>query len=234
VVSGKEDRYVEEERGYGVLVGKGKKEKTMRKGRSPMTAEDTNGRTFSRRQALGLAGSALAGVGLLSTLPGVARDATAGSLPEEGNMQRFIRTRFTAERYEGGAFSYCSIATNQTNGVVSYAEGILDYSPSSRRFEGVLGHYFSDRTWDDPARFAIEREPFNPARVDRTGVSIQLQDDDQLIVTFTALSWGNAQSTLRIIGCEGDVLYGVGSGIGAQITDALCAISLAIPQPIPG
>jgi hypothetical protein len=131
-------------------------------------------------------------------------------------------------------FSACSIATNQTNGLVSYATGFLSYFPDSRRFEGELSDYFSDRTWDDPTTFEIESSPFDPRHQDRLGVRIELQGSDQIVVTFTALSWGNIQSTLRVLGCEADLIYGVGTGIGAQIPEALYAISLGIPQPIPG
>ena len=107
----------------------------------------------------------------------------------------FIQTHFLDPESPGASqemWSGCSLATNQTNLVASYATGGLTYFPHSRRFEGELRHYFTDRSWDDPRTFQIESNPFDPRRFDRTGIRIELQDTDQLAVTLTALSWGNA------------------------------------------
>jgi hypothetical protein len=126
----------------------------------------------------------------------------------------------------------CTVTTNQRNGVVSYAEGGMGYSGRTTthppRWRAVLGvrrqffvlpYYFSDR------RGPVAGAPFKPTAIDDLGLEVALLgNNDQLGITFTLLSWGNAKFTIQVVGCDAGVVYGVGAGIGAAVPNALYAI----------
>jgi len=128
----------------------------------------------------------------------------------------------------------CSITTNQRNGVVSYAAGSIAYSRRTSthppRWTSVAGvwrnsfpavhlpYYFSDRTGSGGG-------PFSASNFDNLGLEIALLgNNDQLGVTLTLRSWGNAQFQVNVMGCDAGVLYGVGAGIGAAIPEAVYTI----------
>jgi hypothetical protein len=70
----------------------------------------------------------------------------------------------------------------------------------------------------------IGRQPFLPSRFDNLELEIRLLANNQLGITFTLRSWGNAQFAIQVLGCDAGVGYGVGAVIGAAIPDALYAI----------
>jgi len=148
----------------------------------------------------------------------------------------FINSIFFAPAQAGSSpvIGSCSITTNQSNGVVSYAEGPLGYSrrtattpPRWRSVPGVwrtsypsvhLPYWFSDRR-------GAQASPFSPTRFDNLELEIALLgNNDQLGITLTLRSWGNAKIVVQPIGCDAGVVYGTGAGIGAAVPSALYAI----------
>lgn len=147
----------------------------------------------------------------------------------------FIYPRFFAPvPAEHGLFCQATLVTLQTNLVVGYATGVLTSNPPKRHLYGDLKHYFSDRTWDNPATAkVIERNPFNPAAVDSTRLGIEESSPESVAITLTSNTW-RTQSRLTVISCSADVLVCIGPGVGAHIPQATYLISLSLPLPIPG
>jgi hypothetical protein len=123
------------------------------------------------------------------------------------------------------------MVTNQDNMVVGYAVGDLRFLANPARFEGELIHYFSDRHWADPVIQGIK--PFSPRSTDQTLLSLELRGEGELVITVTALSRDKEQSTVQILRCDGNVLYGIGVGIGAHIPNASYLISVNTPLARP-
>jgi len=80
-----------------------------------------------------------------------------------------------------------------------------------------MPYYFSDRTGPGGA-------PFSQSKIDNLKLEIALSGTNQLGITFTLVTWGNAQVPVQVIGCDAGVVYGLGAGIGAAVPDALYAI----------
>ncbi len=151
-------------------------------------------------------------------------------------LLNFIQEHFDSPLLHApfGASCPCTMVTNQDNMVVGYAVGDLKYRHDPPRFEGELIHYFSDRHWADPAVQGIK--PFSPRSTDRTRLSLELRGAEEIAVTVIALSRDNdaTPNPVEILSCEGNVLYGVGVGIGAHIPSASYLISLSTPLALPG
>jgi hypothetical protein len=148
----------------------------------------------------------------------------------------FINTIFfnPAQAGGGSVIGECSVTTNQSNGVVSYAAGPIAFSrrtgttpPRWRSVPGVwrqsypsvhLPYYFSDRR-------GAQGAPFSESKFDNLELEITLLGtNDQLGITFTLRTWGNAKVPVQVIGCDAGAVYGVGAGIGAAVPNALYAI----------
>lgn len=149
-------------------------------------------------------------------------------------LLEFIHERFASPLLQApfGASCPCTMVTNQDNMVVGYAVGDLKYAQDPPRFEGELTHYFSDRHWADPVVQGIK--PFSPRSTDRTRLNLALSPRGEISVTLTALSRDKEQCNVQLYGCEGNVLYGIGAGIGAQSPTALYLISVSAPLALPG
>jgi hypothetical protein len=80
-----------------------------------------------------------------------------------------------------------------------------------------MPYYFSDRRGADHA-------PFSQSKIDDLQLEIALLANNQLGITFTLRSWGNAKVPIQVIGCDAGVVYGVGAGIGAAVPNALYVI----------
>jgi hypothetical protein len=154
----------------------------------------------------------------------------------KAKLLEFIQERFSNPILQApfGATCPCTMVTNQDNMVVGYAIGDLKYAPNPPRFEGQLTHFFSDRHWADPVIQGIK--PFSPRWTDRTNLCLKLAPNGEVTVTLTPLSREAAapSSTLQILGCEGNVIYGIGNGIGAQAPTAIYLISISAPLALPG
>jgi hypothetical protein len=157
------------------------------------------------------------------------------------NIQnKFVEARQTNQ---GSAFMPVVITTNQPGngaGVASYAFGNLIYhtnpnQPLGDTFSTQTGQplkqYFSDRTYTQTG--SIDRQPFNPAKTDNIGVSIIRNSNSLFHVTFTLLSWGNAQFGFDAH-CAQGILYGFGPPAGNQGPNQMIVISLEKVIPIPG
>jgi hypothetical protein len=148
----------------------------------------------------------------------------------------FINSIFfnPAQTGGGSVIGECSLTTNQSNGVVSYAAGPIGYSrrtsttpPRWHSVPGVwrqsypsvhLPYYFSDRR-------GAQGEPFAQSKIDNLELEIALVgNNDQLAITLTLRTWGNAKVPVQAIGCDAGVVYGVGAGIGAAVPNALNGI----------
>ncbi len=147
----------------------------------------------------------------------------------------FIYPRFFAPVLaEHGLFCQATLVTLQTNLVVGYATGVLTNNHPKRHLYGDLKHYFSDRTWDNPATVkVIEKNPFNPAATESTRLGIEESSPESVAITLTSNTW-RTQSRLTVVSCSADVLVCIGPGVGAQIPQATYLISLSLPMPIPG
>lgn len=136
-----------------------------------------------------------------------------------------------------GASAWCSIVTNQENGVVSYASGVLGYHPRPEAPDGRVLHPLvnvAKFTGELAQVFSDPQRPFGESRVDQLGIDMVVDPDGQLVIRVTALSWGSGRSELHVLGCDAQVLYAMGPGIGAHIPAALYAISLGVPVANPG
>jgi hypothetical protein len=153
----------------------------------------------------------------------------------KAKLLEFIQERFANPILQApaGATCPCTIVTNQDNMVVGYAVGDLRYIPNPPRFEGELTHYYSDRHWADPVVQGIK--PFSPRWTDRTKLSLELSLQGGITVTVTTQSRDKdgPPCALQILGCEGNVIYGIGNGLGAQSPTAIYLISVSAPLAIP-
>jgi hypothetical protein len=153
----------------------------------------------------------------------------------KAKLLEFIQERFAHPILQAplGASCPCTLVTNQDNMVVGYAVGDLKYARDPARFEGELTHYFSDRHWADPVVQGIK--PFSPRSTDRTKLSLELTARGDVTVTVTPLSRDkdNPPCAIQILGCEGNVIYGIGNGIGAQAPTAIYLISVSAPLALP-
>lgn len=149
-------------------------------------------------------------------------------------LLEFIQDRFSSPLLSApfGASCPCTMVTNQDNMVVGYAVGELRYSGNPPRFEGELRHYFSDRHWADPSVQGIK--PFSPRSTERTLLALWLMTPERIAVTLTPFSRESEQSTIQILNCEGNVLYGMGVGVGAQSPTASYLITILPPLALPG
>lgn len=149
-------------------------------------------------------------------------------------LLEFIQDRFASPLLHApfGASCPCTMVTNQDNMVVGYAVGDLRYGENPPRFEGELRHYFSDRHWADPVVQGIK--PFSPRSTERTLLTLWLMTPERIAVTLTSFTREAEQTTVQIMGCEGNVLYGIGPGIGAQSPSASYLISIIAPLALPG
>jgi hypothetical protein len=145
----------------------------------------------------------------------------------------FVQERFANPILQApfGASCPCTLVTNQDNMIVGYAVGDLKYTASPPRFEGELTHYFSDRHWADPVVQGIK--PFSPRWTDRTRISLELSRSGGVIVTITPQS-NEPGTIIQILGCEGNVIYGIGRGIGGHSPTAIYLISVSAPLALPG
>ncbi|WP_377267604.1 hypothetical protein [Peterkaempfera sp. SMS 1(5)a] len=108
----------------------------------------------------------------------------------------------------------------QRDPVVSYARGFL--TAGKKSIAGDLNQYFSDRNPKGSSN------PFDPGRLDRTGVSLAIDDLTGLItVELVAHTWGDARQRLRDIHLQDGVLVASGASIGNQTASALYSISLS-------
>lgn len=142
-----------------------------------------------------------------------------------------------ASRSPGKTVS-CTLASNQSNGIVGYASGLLTYLPAvtldsnanvdlyqpmeyhSPKPEGELQQYFSDRQRGD--------HPFDTTRIDRIKVSIAPEippPADRLRVSITLLMWENTTFSF-LVECAGDVLFGFGDPVGHQVSQAFYTLAL--------
>lgn len=154
----------------------------------------------------------------------------------KAKLLEFIQERFAHPILQApfGASCPCTLVTNQDNMIVGYAVGDLKYASNPPRFEGELTHYFSDRHWADPVVQGIK--PFSPRWTDRTKLTLELSPHGGVEVTVSAMSRDkdSPPCTIQILGCEGNVIYGIGNGIGAQAPTAIYLISVSAPLAQPG
>lgn len=134
-----------------------------------------------------------------------------------------------AEVAEGDSVNV-TIATNQDNGIASYAEGSLIYHAGSLigpqlfrppRLSTTGGEplkfYFSDRMLDiDPTSSESlkhsPRQPFSANAIDKLGVSISLHPSPR-VVKFTFHSWDGATFSVAMESM-GNLLVGLGPPLG--------------------
>lgn len=154
----------------------------------------------------------------------------------KAKLLEFIQERFSNPILQApfGASCPCTLVTNQDNMVVGYAVGDLKYEPNPPRFEGELTHYFSDRHWADPVAQGIK--PFSPRWTDRTKLVLAATLQGGIAVTVSTISRDKdgPPCSIQILGCEGNVIYGIGNGIGAQAPTAIYLISVSAPLAQPG
>lgn len=149
-----------------------------------------------------------------------------------------------------------SLVTNQPGGEVSYASGLLRYSPArvlGGRFplrlpeqlsapETGLDYLFSDRQSQlqepapPPGGFSFgHSNPFSVDRADKLGLSIaHTFFGGTFTARFTLLSWGNAQFEVTLTDQSDGVATGMGAGIGAASTGAFYVFSFGTPILPPG
>ena len=141
-------------------------------------------------------------------------------------------------RRQGRGLVSVTLATNQENGIVSYATGTLRYHPpfneggipvpQTERLESVdaLDYYFSDVVtfWPGPhGGCGGTKQPFAPKqRGDKLGLLIRPR---ALTAVLTLESWDNARFTVPMER-KGDVLVGIGSPVGNNADSAVYLISL--------
>lgn len=144
-------------------------------------------------------------------------------------------------RIENNNFSVTvSIATNQENGIVSYANGYLSYieseSPNGRKyvvFENVesqpLEYYFSDRIDKIPlvnsGPFPVTKnQHFSSNSIDKIQLSIKENELGAIHGTIKLLSWNNSTFDISFQRM-GKMLVGVGQAIGGEAENAIYIIS---------
>ena len=148
-----------------------------------------------------------------------------------------------------GASVGITLTTNQDNGIVSYATGMLIYHPASligpffrpARLSTTGGeplqYYFSDRRLDidppsPPGTFGHSpRQPFSANATDKLGVSISSNLGSRT-VKFTLHTWGNATFNISVES-RGNLLVGLGPAIGNLTDHAVYVISFAGPVTPP-
>ena len=163
---------------------------------------------------------------------------------------------FTQAQAEPAAQIPVSLVTNQPGGEVSYASGLLSYSPA-RFLEGRfpirlperlsapdsgLDYLFSDRLSPlqepapPPGQFSFgHSNPFSVDRADKLGLSISHTFlGASFTASFTLLSWGNAHFEVALTDQTDGVATGMGAGIGAASSGAFYVFSFGNPIRPPG
>jgi hypothetical protein len=158
----------------------------------------------------------------------------------------FAQMHSQASQIGSAALVDMTIATNQDDGIVSYAQGTLGFTPGGQLGAGTtmifrgdqfntqapLLYYFSNRMLDidpppKPGVFGHSpRQPFSANAVDQIGVAIQLPVvvTGQISVTFTLNSWGNTKFSFTAAPMD-NLLVGVGPAVGNNTTHAVYTIA---------
>ena len=139
------------------------------------------------------------------------------------------------------------LATNQDDGLVSYARGVAGFRERRNSFDinrpyslparittsgnPGLEYFFSDRVeWErlpSGGPFQLSKEqPFSNDLTDRLGFSLAEPQFGPLVAKFTLLSWNNATFSV-VLEKRGKLLFGMGPPIGNRAEQAgyLIAIS---------
>jgi len=139
----------------------------------------------------------------------------------------------------------CTLSSNQSDGIVSYATGRLQLIPAvtanpnapsegpaflhqPARLEGELEQVISDRVRMTPVPGSdfSGQNLFDAQKADRLKISITTEkfDDEKLLVTITWLTWGETSFTFSPQ-CVGGLLIGMGDPVGRNALQAFYTIS---------
>ena len=157
-------------------------------------------------------------------------------IPFIGTSQKrgfsFEEALATAKATNGSTINV-TVATNQSNGIVSYYTGGFKYFATVKNrilfdeyLTGTLECYFSDRILRLPeGTFGIS-QPFSVKSKDQIKLSIHTRGGDgtAALGKFTLLSWGNGKFDIELTKI-GDLLYGRGAPVGNFTNEALYSVS---------
>ena len=133
----------------------------------------------------------------------------------------------------GKAVVDCALVSNQSDGTVSYASGVLEFSPprvlvdvieQPAQFSGELLRFFSNGAGSNTTPFAAQNRDAIRLTISEGGGPIVHPSPRRLTITLV----NRANSSFGFEPqCLADVIYSVGNPIGSAVSQALYVVSLS-------
>ena len=134
---------------------------------------------------------------------------------------------------EGKVMVDCTMVSNQGDGMVSYASGVLEFSPARAlvdvieqpaQFNGELVRFFSAGGDSNNTPFVAQNTDTIRLSISGGAGPIVLPSPRRL--TITLINQANSSYGFEPQ-CLADVIYGVGKAVGSTVPEALYLVSLS-------